>query len=612
MHDKQQRSRKRKRILFTCLGVSLTIHLVALFVFYKNPPSYIAQIRASFTKNFSSFEALDPLKKEDILEEVFQDFTSLPSQFKEPFDKEKKALSIALSPLVEELKQIESSPASFAINQISLPLSIENPSEEKIENATALIESPYTLSSPSLSTNKELSLPISSMSYDLTPYESDTSHPHYAISLEIPEDSPSLSQQLGLSSYQENALSLPPVSYIAMPLDKESLAPSKQPLMIFKSFQEPVADWVVSSTKPSSLKKIEEYALPDMLATLDWGAHFNVETEVMPDPEGEGYIFLIRLQPRVDLSSKKMRQNFTFLIDRSNSIDKHYYESFKKAVFRTLAFLPEGDRFNIIVFDRKISRLSEQHLPISKSSIHYAKQFLAKQENGTLFTATEIYPVLEKALPSYAPDEEMNTAFILTDGNTLLSLKKQKKALQRLIEKNSGKLSLHTAAAGISNNIVLLDLLSSANRGSLFYSRTYASFPRKFVNAVTRLKNPLLKDISFKYHTSDPNVKIALYPSSYATPALTHLEPYLIIGKSPTLADFTLFIEGRNRDQWVSINKEISLAHSKQGGAFLEKKWALQKTRLCYESFLKEGSGSYLKEAKERLLTCSDLPINSK
>lgn len=591
--DKQQRRAKRKKILLTCLGVSLSIHVAALFVFYKNPPSYLATMKSLLLRSVTSDESF--IVAEETLEEVFDHFET--THLKTLTSAQELHTFISqVTPLQEE-NQLVTSPDSSNLETQDPTCSLATFSSPILPLEEPLISPSHKLSTVSLASSKKNETPSFPIETAKEPFQQEMQE-RLKSSAEESADL-FISSQDQIETGQEISINFPPLSPQA----------KTPPLMAFKSFQEPIFHSKELLAPHLGAKELSEYDLPDVFSTIDWDGHFDIQTEVIQNPEGEGYLFSVTLEPIHDLTDKKMKQNFTFLIDRSNSIDKHYYEAFKKAVYRALTYLPEGNTFNIVVLDRKITHMSPKPLPITKSTIYAAKQFLAKQEKSHLFSATEIYPMLEKALPTDCADHEMNVAFIFTDGNTLLNSKKQKKALQKIIEKNHGKLTLHTAAAGMSNNVVLLDLLSGCNRGSLFYTRTYASFPRKFVSSLLRLKNPLLKDISVSSLSEDPLKKVEIYPSAYATPCLYQHEPYVILGKTNTLDTIHLILEGRNGDQWISIQKEINLNKAKKGQSQLAKKWEKQKARTSYESFLKTGNATFLKEARISLQTCSDYPI---
>src|SRR5690606_37947021 len=101
---------------------------------------------------------------------------------------------------------------------------------------------------------------------------------------------------------------------------------------------------------------------------------------------GKGYVFALTLIPKPDLNLPKIRQHYTFLIDRSNSIQRERLLATKNAVHKALEELEPDDTFNIIVFDTKIEKLSPVPLPYSAESLAHAEAFLEKINLGSFFS----------------------------------------------------------------------------------------------------------------------------------------------------------------------------------------------------------------------------------
>lgn len=350
-----------------------------------------------------------------------------------------------------------------------------------------------------------------------------------------------------------------------------------------------------------SLPYLHSYALPQKDPALLWGKEFKVSVQVMPDKKANRHLFLLSLQPHDEIEVAPMKQNFHFLIDRSNSIAKQRFTVFKKAVLKTLSHLEEGNSFNIYVFDKKVSRLSEKNLPLSKESIEAAEAFLEKQEAGGFFASGDLFASLEQILPTSVAEDEAHTAILLTNGEIVLKQKKQHKVIKSWMEKNQGKVDLYTAATGINNNFPLLDLLSALNRGTALHSDTHSAFPRKLAKRVMDLQEPLAKDISLAVIPSDPESHIRLYPPQSRLPTLYRNQPYLLVGSIDQLSDFTLLIEGKHQGEEILIEKQISFADAKNGDLILEKKWGAEQAHLLYDLFLEKGDISYFQEAKDLL-----------
>ncbi|MFS8564323.1 MAG: hypothetical protein LVR00_08495 [Rhabdochlamydiaceae bacterium] len=192
-----------------------------------------------------------------------------------------------------------------------------------------------------------------------------------------------------------------------------------------------------------------------------------------------------------------------------------------------------------------------------------AQAFLEKQDHGSYFSAADLCKSLSKIVPETVQENEATSVILMTDGDSSLNQEKQRKIIQSFAQKNKGRLSLYTAAVGEGNNLAFLELLSSLNNGHLLYSDTHASFPRKLTKLVLDLLHPIAKDISVSISQANPKGRIKLYSSSTALPCLFSKRPYTIYGTAETLTNFTLVLQGKNKNQLFTIKKTSLLQKQK-------------------------------------------------
>ena len=88
--------------------------------------------------------------------------------------------------------------------------------------------------------------------------------------------------------------------------------------------QSPAFTEKATPTKPPTPRFAPLPQLPTLadLQTINISPHFEEEISFLPNESGEGYLFAITLIPKSDLELSRLRQHYTFLIDRSNSIQK--------------------------------------------------------------------------------------------------------------------------------------------------------------------------------------------------------------------------------------------------------------------------------------------------
>lgn len=346
-----------------------------------------------------------------------------------------------------------------------------------------------------------------------------------------------------------------------------------------------------------SLQKEENFPVQNRVVIED-KERFTTGVEWTKNPDETGYLFTIELHPELTSLLEPIKQIFYFIIDRSAHIERHRFDTFKKAVLKTCAALEEGDEFNIFLIDQKIKKFSEHPVAISAKMLPSIETFLNAQSLGSFFSSSDLYSSLEELFNKTPLDDKQHTAILFTDGKSSLSQEKQRLSLQDFVANNQGKISLYTAAIGVKNNLLPLDILSNCANGSLLYSDTHASFPRKLVRLVHSLKNPIAKNLIVQVvEEGTGEQKPLLLTNQLET--LFAKKPLILVGKAEKLEDFTLLIQGRQGERSISLKQKISFDCAKQNKHKVEKSYAEQTARLCYDPYLKEGDLQLLEQAKE-------------
>lgn len=362
-------------------------------------------------------------------------------------------------------------------------------------------------------------------------------------------------------------------------------------------------------TLPSSENYFTETDNEDAKRILASSSDFMVNVEYMPQLNEDGYIFKISLSPKPYKHFKRIKQNFFFLIDRSHSISVKNYQASKDAVSSALDYLHPGDTFNILIFDGKVVKLSSQNMDWNPKNASLARQFLKNQKHGGFFATTDLYSSLDKIIPEAVEEDEVNCAILLSDGDTYINKQKQRKTLNYWSQKNKGKVSLFTLAIGKQNNLPLLDLLSTFNKGSLRVARTKETISIQLISLIKALRSPIGKDLIVTALPHNSNASVQIYPAQERLPNLYENLEYVLYGSINQSSDFTLFLQGRYYDHWLDIKKSISLSKGTlTDDMSLKKGVLLQKAYLEYEQFLRSGHPEFLEKAK-KLLQPIQLPL---
>ncbi len=562
----QPLEKKRNHLLTGCIVVSIALH-AGFVAFLQTHSLWFCSPLAPHAQANTWAQALEKKARDQVLEETFEHS------------------ELALHATSAPKPQLE--PEGLA----SLPAHIQTP-EAPAPTHTLL---PFPIDNL-LASNTDL---FQSRSFSLPPVETIdlfSDLPKDLILLPPPKSTPGAS-----------LLPQTEVSSIEQLTTQEMTLPVAPSLSI--AFSEPLSNPAPLDPEESLGRALPKIGVPNLprlptlaeLETTNLSNAFESELVFLPRDDGPGYIFALTLIPRSDLKLPKMRQHLTFLIDRSNSVQKDRLQSSKQAVHKALEELDTDDTFNIIVFDSKVEKLFSSLTPANTDSLAKAGTFLDQIQLGSFFSPADPYRPLLLTVPGYVRDDELYTAILITDGESLAKKPTQRSLLQHWTQQNNGRVALYTIAMGSDHHLATLDAASVFNKGRLVYATTNRGLRRKLLKLMKTIRTPVAKNMSIHAISRSPTGKIELYPKSTHSPHLFLDHPYVIIGVTETLDDFILFVQGKLKDQWLNIKKPISFLNAKRGGQMLKAEWALQKAYSQYEQYVIDDDPKHLAEARSIL-----------
>lgn len=400
-----------------------------------------------------------------------------------------------------------------------------------------------------------------------------------------------------------------PISQNLHPLAASSLEKAMPPYTIRPSLLFCRLNQEKASSQAAPMLSSTMLAIPPLpsfltleaLNTISCSNHFETEITYWPLENKEGYLFSITLIPSPSLSLPKMRQHFSFLIDRSNSVQQERLFSVKKSVFKAVQDLSFEESFNIIAFDSKMDKMYPVPMPASPSAVQAAKHFLEKIELGSFFSPANLYKPLLSTLPATVDANDLHTIILLTDGESLNKKSAQYDLGGGWTSFNQGSVSLFAIGLGGDSHLETLEAIAAMNRGKLVYSPTKAGIRRKLLKLMKAISHPIAKNLSTHIVPLANAVEVELAPYANQTPHLYQTEPYVILGKAKTLDSFVLFVQGNLNQKWLNIKKTIDFSHAKKGTPSLQTQWALQHAYRMYETFFIDHDSRHMADAQSLL-----------
>ncbi len=584
--------RRIPSLFWKCIALSLSVHLVFVFIIYKQP-LWVA-------KWLSPFAHLLPQKSivyepnEELFEGVFDQLIVVSPQKTLGFDTPSNAT------LEHHLPTLENPVHRKEI--LDLPF---NPSFSFIvEHSEGLI-----LREPSFSFPVAFSFP------EIEP-TSIAVEKTFMADLALPSLSISTVQVEGKVMDAKKVYEEPTESFSASSFS--SSVPSAEPLPSLYSSKLPHADDVDSldvqfkqrQAPPASsnaiakapLRLVQTYALPHWEKRENWNALFDVDVCVMHRKEQEGLYFAVTLNPKTEALEKKIKQRFHFIIDASKYTERHRLTIYKTAVERALNYLQAGQSFNIHIVDHDTRSLSNTCLEVSKKTLAQARSFLEKpsvketSEKGSLLS-------LLKEIGSKSSEVEsigtFDTVLFITDGAFLKHKTTGIQAFKKWLRTGPPAFLFNIATVGSDPHDPLLDAIASSSGGTVLHSMTHSAFARKFAKLLIDLKAPIMTNVVPQLTSNDKNLAISLMGTCCKATPIFASRPTTFYGVATAPSSFSLSIDGWNHADPVEVALNIDLKECRQGTIFMGQIALQDKAEHELSLYLENGIEAHFDQAME-------------
>lgn len=300
----------------------------------------------------------------------------------------------------------------------------------------------------------------------------------------------------------------------------------------------------------------------------------------VPDELGDGF-FLMLVEP--EPSGEVIQKYFTFVIDRSATMNGTKLEQAKNAAAYMVNNLNPGDYFNIVDFSTIASAFAVHHMPYTTVNRNLALNYISHLQ---AFGSSNYSGAFDMAVPQFeAADPNAASILVFLTGsqaNTgIVEMFQLFNHVNTLIDQTERNISLYCFGVGNTLNYQLLTLMADANNG-FATSVGLNNLQEVLIDFYANIRNPLVLDPAVTF-TAPANTIVEVYPNPL--PNLYLGEQMLICGRYTTPQDITLNINGTAYGNPVNYSYDDALAGSEiTSNVFLMKVWA----KLKIEHLLRE------------------------
>lgn len=334
-------------------------------------------------------------------------------------------------------------------------------------------------------------------------------------------------------------------------------------------------------TPPALAEEPEQVKAESLAEELE--AFLDIELFTYEPGGGEDGYFLARLTPRrgsPDLVV--MQKDIVFVVDASKSVLQENLEAAAEGLSRVIEALPEGDRFDLVVFRERPRRLFGRVVAASPENKAAAvRELRALRSEGETDIYRALYP-LAGAAPSPA---RPYLIFVVSDGRPTVGETDSRQVIARTTAANEGVAGIYAFGCGNRVNLFLLAFLTYWNRGTALVSSSARDAPEQLELFGERLARPILSRVRTAYASVDPReVYPQVVPDLFLDTALELYGRY-----RPGTGSFAMRIAGDVAGRYKELIFRKDFAEATPGGPDIARAWAYRKV-FHLSGLLAEGS----------------------
>jgi Ca-activated chloride channel family protein len=305
--------------------------------------------------------------------------------------------------------------------------------------------------------------------------------------------------------------------------------------------------------------------------------------------DNDGY-FLLLAAPSLDMKSKPVPKDVTFVLDTSGSMaDDNKLKQAKKALQFCLANLNSDDRFEIIRFSTEPESLFGSLTSANSKAIDQAQDFVSKlkPEGGTA-----IYDALGKAMALRpAKSERPYVVIFLTDGQPTVGETNDDAIVAETDKAANDGTRIFCFGLGTDVNAHLLDRIADHTRAASDYVLPTEDIEVKVSSFFGKIREPVLANVKLTFPDS---IRISkMYPQ--AMPDLFKGDQLVLTGRYSGNGSGTCVIEGDADDTQQKFTAPVNFAKDSTEQSFVPRLWASRHVAYLLDEIRLHGENAELK-----------------
>lgn len=304
---------------------------------------------------------------------------------------------------------------------------------------------------------------------------------------------------------------------------------------------------------------------------------------------------------RVDITAQRslrklqtMPKDVIYIIDTSSSISQDWVKQITRGVTESLVSLNEGDRFNVVLFNEKVSLLSDSGpIDATKDNAKAAGDFLA---NAKSVGYTDVNAALRGLLIRDIDTKRVYELVLISDGQSTRGVVNTRDLINLITRDNDLVASIYCVGVGSRQNRELLNFLAYRNKGYSVYADEIKDASVTIQDLMSRLRFPIIKDVRLDVVGIDSST---VFPADL--PNIHQGETISVYGRYTKPDKFTMQLRGRSAGKDVEFTFRRDINGAQIGGKTVANQWAFWKLHDLYSLIIREGEKDVLLDQVKEL-----------
>jgi Ca-activated chloride channel family protein len=302
-------------------------------------------------------------------------------------------------------------------------------------------------------------------------------------------------------------------------------------------------------------------------------------------PEG-GYFMLLAAPRFAAAGERVIDKRLVLVLDSSGSMSGAKIRQAKEAARFIVNHLGRGDEFTLVDFDDGVSAFSDKLVPATGENVDRALKFIEAIEDSG---GTNINEALLAALARMPGGDRPGYVLFLTDGLPTVGMTETGDILRNVAQANGRGSRIFVFGVGHDVNTMLLDRISSDNRGTSVYVGEGEDLEVALSGFYEKIASPVLADLTVELRGIETD---QVYPR--VLPDLFKGSQLVLVGRYRGRGPVTAVLTGKSGRETKRFVLESRSLDGSDRSSFLARLWATRRIGYLLEEIRLRGSNEEL------------------